>query len=100
MSLFFAPALLASLCGNPADPPKGSEDWYQFRGPDRNGISKETGLLKSWPEAGPPRLWEAHGVGSGFAAVSVSGDKGFTQGNRDDGKSYVIAINIQTRNDA
>ncbi|MGA2155818.1 MAG: polyvinylalcohol dehydrogenase, partial [Bryobacteraceae bacterium] len=32
-------------------------DWPQFRGADRNNISKETGLLRKWPAAGPKRLW-------------------------------------------
>jgi len=32
-------------------------DWPQWRGPNRDGISKETGLLKQWPEGGPKQLW-------------------------------------------
>jgi hypothetical protein len=32
-------------------------DWPQFRGPDRDGVSKETGLLRSWPDGGPEVLW-------------------------------------------
>src|ERR1039458_3224573 len=38
-------------------PPARGLDWPQFRGPDRNGISKETGLLRKWPAAGPKLLW-------------------------------------------
>src|SRR6185503_11450383 len=34
-----------------------SGDWPQWRGPDRTDVSKETGLLKSWPEGGPKRVW-------------------------------------------
>ena len=45
---------LGSLC--PGD------DWPQFRGPDRDGKSSETGLLKKWPDSGPTLLWEVSGL--------------------------------------
>ncbi|MFP6763863.1 MAG: PQQ-binding-like beta-propeller repeat protein [Planctomycetaceae bacterium] len=47
-----------------------AEDWPQFLGPDRNGISKETGLLDSWGDAGPDELWRIPG-GVGMSAVAV-----------------------------
>jgi len=31
----------------------GEFDWPQWKGPDRTGVSKETGLLKKWPKGGP-----------------------------------------------
>jgi outer membrane protein assembly factor BamB len=46
-------------------------DWPQWRGPDRTGVSKETGLLKSWPKEGPPRLWTVAGCGGGFSSIAV-----------------------------
>ena len=49
-------------------------DIAQFRGPDRNGIFPETGLLKSWPEAGPELLWVVEDLDRGFASVSVTDD--------------------------
>jgi outer membrane protein assembly factor BamB len=45
-------------------------DWPQFRGPDRDGISKETGLLQSWPDGGPKILWELE-VGQGYSAAAI-----------------------------
>ena len=49
----------------------GMADWPQYLGPDRNGVSPETGLLRSWPEAGPKVLWTIPlGAGYGGAAVS------------------------------
>ena len=39
-------------------------NWPQFRGPQRDGISTETGLLASWPQAGPPITWTATGLGA------------------------------------
>jgi outer membrane protein assembly factor BamB len=48
-------------------------DWPQFLGPDRNGVSAETGLLQSWPKEGPPVVWQ-HDVGEGFSGPVVAGD--------------------------
>jgi outer membrane protein assembly factor BamB len=49
-----------------------SKDWPQFRGPNRNGKSAETGLLKKWPEGGPELLWSVEEkLGIGFSSVTV-----------------------------
>lgn len=50
-----------------------ADDWPQWRGPNRDGISKETGLLKQWPAGGPPLVWKATGLGDGYTAPSVVG---------------------------
>ena len=47
----------------------GAFDWPQFRGPDRDGVSKETGLLKKWPDGGPKLLWTWKNAGTGYANV-------------------------------
>jgi hypothetical protein len=47
-------------------------DWPQWRGPDRTGISKETGLLKTWPKDGPPKVWTVAGCGGGFSSIVVA----------------------------
>ena len=70
-------------------------DWPQWRGPDRDGISAETGLLTSWPEGGPPLLWKTRGLGSGFASFAVSGGKVFTQG-QSEGRQFLIALDEET----
>jgi len=57
----------------------GAEDWPRWRGPDGNGISRET----DWPEARPRRLWQAR-VGTGFSSVSVSAGRVYTMGNERD----------------
>jgi len=62
--------------------PGGS--WPQLRGPDRNGISRETGLLKQWPPGGPPLVWTAKGIGTGNGAPSVAGGRVFGMSNRGD----------------
>ena len=50
-----------------------------FRGPNGDGIFPETGLLKSWPDGGPPVIWVANGLGNGYASVSVVGDTIYAQ---------------------
>lgn len=50
------------------------EDWPQFLGLRENGISGETGLLKSWPDKGPPILWQKR-IGTGYSAPSVRGNR-------------------------
>ena len=62
-----------------------ANDWPQWRGPLRNGISAETGLLKQWPAGGPPLVWKATGLGEGYSSVSVVGDRVFTMGETKDG---------------
>ncbi len=66
-------------------------DWPQFRGPNRDDVSTETGLLKSWPEGGPPQVWRIKGLGSGYSSVSIAGDQIYTLGNKDN-VSKVIAL--------
>jgi outer membrane protein assembly factor BamB len=58
-----------------------ADDWPQWRGPNRDGKSAETGLLKRWPEDGPPLLWTATTAGEGFGAPSVAGGRVYVMGN-------------------
>lgn len=67
-------------------------EWNQWRGPNRDGISEETGLLKSWPEGGPKLAWKITGMGQGFSGVSLWGDKIFSMGDKEDG-SYLVCLN-------
>jgi outer membrane protein assembly factor BamB len=55
-------------------PAAQGSDWPQFRGPDRNNISKETGLLRKWPAAGPKVLWSVP-VTQGYAAAAIVGGR-------------------------
>jgi outer membrane protein assembly factor BamB len=67
-------------------------DWPQWQGPDRNGLSKETGLLQKWPSAGPPLVWSVSSLGAGYGSSAVKGDRIFVQGAKD-GQSVVFALN-------
>jgi outer membrane protein assembly factor BamB len=67
-------------------------DWPQFRGPNRDGASTETGLLQELPPGGPPLLWKATGLGIGYSTVSVVGNRLFTIGENTESSS-VVALN-------
>jgi len=69
-----------------------SADWPQFRGPNRDGKSGETGLLKKWSEGGPTLLWSYEGVGQGYASVSVVDGTVYTTGINDDNQGTLFAI--------
>lgn len=68
-----------------------AEDWPQWQGPDRNAMSKETGLLQQWPESGPPLAWRVDGLGGGDSAPAVADGKLYGLSNRD-GKEIVWAL--------
>jgi outer membrane protein assembly factor BamB len=69
----------------------GSADWPQWRGPERNGVSREGGLLRQWPASGPRAVWSASNLGAGYGSVAVSGDRIFVQGTRG-GRSIVVTL--------
>ncbi|MCH8333713.1 PQQ-like beta-propeller repeat protein [Candidatus Sumerlaeota bacterium] len=70
---------------------QSGHDWPQWRGPDRTGVSTETGLLKSWPKGGPALLWTASGLGEGYGPVSVRGDRVYVQGTAGS-ESFVFCL--------
>jgi outer membrane protein assembly factor BamB len=58
-------------------------DWPQWRGPNRDGISKDTGLLQEWPKDGPPLRWKLTDIGPGYSSPSVVGGKVYIQTTKD-----------------
>jgi outer membrane protein assembly factor BamB len=59
-------------------------DWPQWRGPRRDGISDEKGLLSSWPQDGPKLLWKISGLGTGWSSPIVVGERLYITGDVDD----------------
>ena len=57
--------------------------WPQFRGPRRDGISDERGLLAIWPAGGPELLWSAKGAGRGFSSTIIGGGRLYVTGDFD-----------------
>jgi outer membrane protein assembly factor BamB len=74
-----------------AAPPLRAADWPQWRGPNRDALSAETGLLREWKPGGPPLAWKATGLGVGFSSVAVVGGRIYTLGDKD-GAQQVIAL--------
>src|SRR5689334_6987544 len=68
-----------------------ANDWPQWRGPERDGISKEMGLLKEWPKDGPRLLWQVKDVGSGYSTPSVVGDRLYLLANKGNDDEFVEA---------
>lgn len=67
-------------------------DWPQWRGPGRNGVSAETGLLKQWPPAGPALSWSVSSLGKGYGSMAIQGSYIYVQGTQN-GKSVVFCLN-------
>jgi outer membrane protein assembly factor BamB len=55
--------------------------WPQWRGPRRDGISDEKGLLQSWPEGGPKLIWKVEDLGRGFSSPIVTGGSIYVTGD-------------------
>src|SRR5678815_2318205 len=70
-------------------------DWPQWRGPNRDDVSKETGLLKQWPAEGPKKLWSFDKAGNGYAGISIAAGKLYTMGVRD-GKEVLFSLDTAT----
>ncbi|MHC4566583.1 MAG: PQQ-binding-like beta-propeller repeat protein [Planctomycetota bacterium] len=84
-------SLLASTCR--------AGDWPQWRGPNRDGICTETGLLKSWPEDGPKLLWELAGLGRGYSSLAIVDGRFYTMGDvsvESGKKQCILAYDLST----
>lgn len=68
-----------------------ADDWPQWRGINRDDLSKETGLLKQWPDGGPALVWKTADVGVGYSGVSVVKNRLFTMGDFD-GECRLISL--------
>jgi outer membrane protein assembly factor BamB len=70
-------------------------DWPQFRGPQRTGISQETGLLKEWPPQGPKLLWQRSDIGEGYGPPAVVGGRVYLMSNRGPENEFVQALSVE-----
>lgn len=71
-----------------------AQDWPQWRGANRDGISEEKGLLKEWPATGPKLLWQVDRVGIGYSSLAVKGGRLYTQGDLN-GVEHVICLSAE-----
>src|SRR4029078_13466413 len=83
-----------------ATPEAGSGfDWPQWRGPARDDLSKETGLLKQWPAEGPKKVWSFNKAGNGYGGISTAAGQLYTMGIRD-GKKGLFSLDTATGKEA
>jgi outer membrane protein assembly factor BamB len=74
-------------------------DWPQWRGPNRDGISTEQGLLETWPEGGPAKLWQVDLPGEAYASPAVADGTVFVTGSvgdRKDRTGFLYALDPKT----
>ncbi|HEV7683317.1 MAG TPA: PQQ-binding-like beta-propeller repeat protein [Pyrinomonadaceae bacterium] len=72
-----------------------ASDWPQWRGPGRDGISRESGLLKQWPAGGPKLLWQVNDIGDGYSTPSVVGNRIYLMSNRGLQNEFVQALSTK-----
>ena len=78
VAIICAAAVFSAIVTLSAQTP--STDWPQWRGAERNGMSRDTGLLRQWPAKGPTLVWSASQLGAGYGSIAVAGDRVFVQG--------------------
>lgn len=103
-ALMFAEAGLAPVAAAEGRPPNSSASliaspetgWPQFRGPRRDGVSDERGMLQAWPEGGPAKLWSATGAGRGYSSPIIGGGRLYVTG--DFGEDlFILAYDLEGR---
>ena len=84
--------LVSSLCvGSHVAP---AADWAQWRGPQRNGLSQETGLRKEWPAEGPKLLWQVKDIGDGYSTPAIVGERLYLMSNKGTDEESVQARKV------
>jgi outer membrane protein assembly factor BamB len=73
-------------------------DWPQWRGPNRDGIAQETGLLQEWPKDGPPLRWKRTDIGTGYSTPVVVAGKVYVQTTKDK-EEFALCIDEKTGKD-
>jgi outer membrane protein assembly factor BamB len=74
-----------------------AQDWSQWRGPNRDGVLKTTGLNLNWAEKKPALLWVFRQAGAGYSAPVIVGTTLYCQGAAD-GSDFAFALDIKTGN--
>lgn len=69
-------------------------NWAQWRGPERNGVSTEKGLLQQWPAEGPTLVWSSADLGDGYSTPAIIGDRIYLLGNRGLEDEFVQCLSV------
>jgi outer membrane protein assembly factor BamB len=97
VACLFAIVLVSTLRSESKKAPATSNattGWPQFLGPDRNGISHETGLIAAWPQDGPSEMWRVKG-GQGPSGLALAGGKLFTLVQKE-GRQWLVCLDALT----
>ena len=92
---------IAALClcvvalSFPPSADMATSDWPQWRGPNRDGLSQERGLLKQWPAEGPKLLWQVNDIGDGYSTPAVVGKRIYVMSNRGMENEFVEALSTE-----
>ncbi len=70
-------------------------DWPQWRGPQRTGISEETGLLKAWPKEGPKLLWQVKNIDFGYSTPAIVGHRVYLLSNKGMTDEFAQALDAE-----
>jgi outer membrane protein assembly factor BamB len=92
-SAVLALSIWISLVG--ARSPAAAEDYPQWRGPQRTGISHEKGFLTEWPKEGPKLLWQVKNLGFGFGTPALADGRIYLVGNRENDNEFVQALDVR-----
>ena len=90
--------IIAALClclpsfASFANTSTSASDCPQWRGPRRDGVSSETGLLKQWPAGGPKLVWQVNDIGDGYSTPVVVGSRIYLMSNRGMDNEFVQAL--------
>src|SRR5512145_1974893 len=75
--------------------PLRGDSWPQWRGPQRDGISQETNLLKEWPTNGPKLLWQLKEIGTGYSTPAVVGERLYIINSKGMDDEFVQALAVK-----
>ena len=91
----FHSAIFLAISLSSTATPLHAKDWPQWRGPNRNGVSLETGLLKEWPKDGPKLIWQQESIGNGYSTPAVVGDRIYLLSNEGLENEFVQALSTK-----
>lgn len=70
-------------------------DWAQWRGPQRSGVSAETGLADQWPQEGPRLVWQVNAIGDGYGSPAIVGERIYLLSNEGIENEFVQALDVK-----
>ncbi|MGL4551172.1 MAG: PQQ-binding-like beta-propeller repeat protein [Gemmataceae bacterium] len=73
----------------------GPVDWVGFRGPKMDGVRTGVTVGTGWEQDPPKELWKRR-IGPGWGAITVVGDRAYTQEQRTKEEEAVVCLDANT----